>query len=90
MRTEIYANYGMIAHEGKPKYNQYKLSDIADKITIDLPDDLNPTENEVGDILIKLSDTVYLLNDVLEAGAEDKPILRWFDGFKFHARRLTD
>jgi hypothetical protein len=90
MEITIYANYGLLGHEKSPVYKQDKIGDINEKVDIVLPDELNPKENEYGEITVELSGARYPLNGMLRAGKDDKPILVWYDGEKPRTMELKE
>lgn len=52
MKTiEIYAEYGVLAHEKKPVWREGR-SDIWDNYTVEIPEGWETAENEAGDILL--------------------------------------
>lgn len=85
MKVNVYASYGVLAHEKQPVYTVGNPeSDINEKITVDIPEKFSPCENEIGDILVTIDGGIYTLHEVL-TNKGDKPALRWYDG---HFTRL--
>ena len=93
MKTIIYANYGMIAHEKETVYSTAPAQ-INDAIEVDIPE---AYETQDGIIAVDLGGSRYMLSEVLSnsnarglaAAGTDKPILRWYDGQRYRARDIT-
>ncbi len=81
MKTTIYANYGVLAHEKQTAYTvrPHAAATLSEPVTVSIPESVNPCTNEAGEILVTLDGTVHLLSEVL-TNAGDKPVIHWFDG----------
>lgn len=88
MKLSLYKSYGVLAHEGYPVYSVHApASDIFDRITVEVPDELIAGETEAGELLLTLSGVDYPLDDTL-TNVGDFPAIRWSDGERDHFRRL--
>lgn len=79
MKTiEIYACYGITAHEKLPTYRTAP-SEISDKITVKVPDGMDIAENCYGDTLVITADSAKprRLLDILDNTKTGKPCLRY-------------
>jgi len=77
MKLKIIANHGVLAHEKHPAYSiGAKLSDIYDRITVEIPDEYPISESVTGEPLIDLDGRTYLLSEVLTNWG-DMPCIRW-------------
>jgi hypothetical protein len=91
MKTTIYANHGLPAHEKETVYGT-RHGEIYDEITVDIPDAF---ETVSGELAVELSGMTYLLREVLAnanmhgINGSDSPVLRWYDGSNYHTRKLT-
>lgn len=66
METKIYANYGVLAHEKEPVYTRIPIVDeLADELTVVIPDEYMPYETIYGDIAVIISGHKYLLCDAI-------------------------
>lgn len=88
MKIEICKSYGVLGYEKVPFYSLNPASDIYDRITVNVPDDLYAGENAYGDPLVTLSGMTYKLDEVLRNRA-DNPMLAWHDGDKVKYRMLS-
>lgn len=79
-KKQIYASYGVLAHEYKPVYSVDRPASRAyDKIYVSLPEGWAWGENITGQTLIISPDgETYLANDIL-TNLGDKPALKWAD-----------
>ena len=82
----IYANYGLLAHEKRVSFSVAPLCDIADALRVVVPNVSGV--NTVGDPIITLDGTDYLLGELLTS-INDKPALRWVANGSYHTRMLT-
>lgn len=88
MKLSLYKSYGVLAHEGHPVYSVHApASDIFDRITVEVSDELIAGETEAGELLLTLSGVDYPLDDTL-TNAGDAPAICWSDGEKEFFRRL--
>lgn len=78
MTTNIYAHYGVLAHEKQPVYSTAgKQGDLCDKLTVEIP---FPTwRNYMDEIGVTIDGRDYLLDTVLTNWG-DKPAIVWNDG----------
>ena len=84
MRYELFASYGVLAHEKKPVFSDgIPASDFYDVITVDIPDNYSVSKNNFGDTLIDINGTTYMLREVLSNYGTD-PCLQWYDGQKMN------
>lgn len=88
MKIEICKSYGVLGHEKVPYYSLNPASEIYDRITIDVPDDLYAGENAYGDPLVTINGTTYTLDEVLSNNAGN-PMISWYDGDKVRYRILN-
>lgn len=81
MIVEIYANYGVLAHEKETVYTTapHEHATLSEPILINLPDSVSPCENFLGETLVTLDGKIYLLSEVL-SGRKGDVALKWFDG----------
>lgn len=84
MKTlEIYANYGVLAHEKKVIYTYPESKSSAkysEKITVEIPESVKCSENYYGEILLEVpgSHYTYLVRELLSSQL-NKPALAWID-----------
>lgn len=79
---KIYESYGVLAHEKKPVFSvDIPASDAYDEIRVYIPDEVEISENAMGEKLVDIEGNTYLLSEVL-TNFGDKPCLKWFDGKK--------
>lgn len=88
MEIKIYANYGVLAHEKEPVFTVGCPieENLADELTVIIPDEFEPYEAQYGAIALTLSGRKYLLREVLTNRGDD-PVLSWYDG-KEHWKKL--
>lgn len=88
MKVQIYANYGVLAHEYQIIFTAnapHRHSKVSDKITVEIPEEYQPHETTAGEIALHVPGMSwdYLLSEVL--GSMDRmPALTWFDSHKTH------
>ena len=84
MKTTVYCSYNVLAHEKKPFYSvSAPASDISEKVEITIPDEIINGLNELGEPILNLDGTKYLLSEVL-TNAGDAPVLRWYNGHGYN------
>lgn len=81
MKTTIYANYGVLAHEKQTIYTTAPTDEAvySEPITVDIPESFKPGENAFGIVLVEIDGSNWLLGDVLDS-RDDKPCISWYDG----------
>lgn len=83
MYIDLYANYGILAHEKETIFTVGNPSGAAvcyDKYSAEIPQALNPYVTASGSIAIQPKDaTPYLLREALLTTAGGAPALRWWD-----------
>lgn len=87
MKIEICKSYNVLGRENYPVYSTSPASDICDRITVELPDDLYAGKNRAGETLLSLGGATYTLGEVL-TNHWDKPCLLWYDGRSYHQVKL--
>ena len=92
MKTTIYANYGVLAHEYQTIYTAtapHGHAKVSEPVIVEIPDDFKPYHNDYGEVVITVPGMPwpYMLDEVLTTVNGDLPGLRWYDGHKEH--RLT-
>lgn len=87
MRTIIYENFGALAAEKRSVYTIRPMESAvtADRLEVEIPDELYAGENQAGEILLDLNG-IYMLSEVL--GGNEHPTLIWYDGQKRHRKML--
>lgn len=89
MKMKLYESMGVLAHEKKPVYTVAgPASDAWEEILVDVPDEVEISENAMGEKLVDIDGQTYLLQEVL-GNHGDKPCLKWFDGQK-HRRIMLE
>ena len=82
MKTTIYANYGVLAHEKQMIYttSPETTAKFSEPVIVTIPEKFKPYETECSGIAVMLPDQSipYLLSECL-SGKNDKPILTWYD-----------
>lgn len=87
MKVNLYKSYGVLAHEATPFYSvSTPASDICDQITVSIPNAIG--SNSLGEILVEIDGTQYLLGEVL-TDWDGAPALAWFDGATTRHQILT-
>lgn len=82
MKIKLYCNYGVLAHEKTWVYTYgepHHQSDAYSTVIVSIPDDLQPYETNMGDVVVTLDGAKYLLSEALSS-RNDKPCIRWYDG----------
>ena len=84
MRYKLYASYGVLAHEKTPIYSdEAPASEAYSIITVEIPDEYPLSENGLGETLIDIYGSTYLLQEVL-TNSGDRPALKWYDGQSYY------
>lgn len=85
MKTTIYANYGVLAHEKEVVYTTAPTdyATVSEPITVEIPETFHPCENVIGQVLLTIDGSDYLLDEVLTNRGDD-PCISWYDGQEFH------
>lgn len=85
MKTTIYANYGVLAHEKQTIYTTAPTDEAvhSEPVTVDIPDSFKPGKNALDMILVEIDGKNYLLAEVL-CHRDDKPCISWYDGAHSH------
>lgn len=91
MKTTIYANYGVLAHEKQTVYTTNPISDVCDKLTVEIPDSLNPYITVMDEVGIDPDNAGCIgLSDVLTTATGNRPAVRYCDlNGKFNIVALT-
>ena len=80
MKATIYANYGVLGHEKTTVYTAtapHEHATISEKVTVDIPDSLNPYTTVMDEIGIEPENAyTYTLSDILFA-QNDAPAVRY-------------
>lgn len=89
MKTTIYANYGVLAHEYQTIYTvtaPHGHAKVSEQVIVEIPDDFKPYHNEAGEVVVNVPGMPwpYMLGEVLAAVDGELPGLRWYDGRKWH------
>ena len=88
MKVELFASYGVLSHEKEPVFSLVlPASDIYDRVTVDLPDELVVGTNYEGEPLLKLSGMTYRLSEALDNQGHS-PVIQWHDGRQYYSRKL--
>lgn len=89
MKTIIYENWGVLAHEKKAVYTDINITEAYNEIEIVIPDDFTLYETKYGTKIIETPNGYTLkLNDILENRA-DEPVFSWYDdNYKRHILKL--
>lgn len=86
MRTSVYANYGVLAHEYQTIYTAnapHCHATVSDKLEVEIPDEFDPYLNVNGAIVITVPGVQWkhTLDEVI--GCMDSfPAICWYDGSK--------
>lgn len=85
MKTTIYANYGVLAHEKEVIYTTAPTdyATVSEPITVEIPESFKPGKNALDMILVEIDGKNYLLDEVLTNRGDD-PCISWYDGREFH------
>lgn len=94
MKTTIFANYGVLAHEKQVIYTAtapHAHADAAEQVTVDIPEDYHPYETELCGVAVLLGQhkTPYLLNEALVTMQGNRPGLRWYEDGGEHRKMLA-
>lgn len=91
MKTTIYANYGVRAHEKKTVYTTTPISVVCDKLTVEIPASLNPYITVMVEVGIEPDNSwCYGLYEVLTTTTGKRPAVRYYDrDGKMHIEALT-
>ena len=91
METIIYANYGVLAHEKQTVYSPCPISDVHDKLTVEIPESLNPYVTVMGEVGIEPDNSwCYGLSEALTTTTGKRPAVRYCDrDGKLHIVALT-
>ena len=89
MKTTIYANYGVLAHEYQTVYTAtapHGHAKVSEPVIVEIPDDFKPYHNDTGEVVVNVPGIPwpYTLDEVLAAVNGEQPGLRWYDGHKEH------
>lgn len=92
MKTTIYANYGVLAHEYQTIYTAnapHCHATVSDKLEAEIPDEFKPYLNDAEDIVITIPGMPwpYMLNEVI-GDADGSPAICWYDGSNHHKTML--
>lgn len=80
MKTTIYANYGVLAHEKQTVYSTCPISDVHDKLTVEIPESLNPYTTVMGEIGVEPADSgCFGLCEVLTTTRGNCPAVKYVD-----------
>lgn len=80
MKTTIYANYGVLAHEKQTVYTTNPISDVCDKLTVEIPDSLNPYITVMDEVGIEPDNAgCNGISEVLTTAAGNRPAVRYCD-----------
>lgn len=91
MKTTIYANYGVLAHEKQTVYSTSPISEVYDKLTVEIPASLNPYTTVLREVGIEPDNArCNGLSEVLTTTKGNRPAVRYcdYDG-KLHIVALT-
>lgn len=85
MKTTIYANYGILAHEKQTIYTTAPtdLATVSEPVTVEIPARFAPGLNGFDEVVLTIGNTDYLLGEILSHQG-NKPALRWYDGNAYH------
>ena len=92
MKTTIYANYGLLAHEKQTVFSVVPRGEVYDKLTVDIPESLHPYVTAALEEVGIEPDNSYaaLLSDSLTCRPGGKPAVRYVDRTgKIHIVALT-
>lgn len=80
MTTTIYANYGVLAHEKQTVYTTNPISDVCDKLTVEIPASLNPYITVMDEVGIEPDNSgCNGLSEVLTTTTGNRPAVRYCD-----------
>lgn len=80
MKTTIYANYCALAHEKQTVYTTNPISDVCYKLTVEIPDSLNPYITVMDEIGIEPDNAGFNgLSEVLNTATGNIPAVRYCD-----------
>ena len=80
MKTTIYANYGVLAHEKQTVYSTSPISDVYDKLTVEIPATLNPYTTMMDEVGIEPDNAMCNgLSEVLTTTTGKRPAVRYCD-----------
>ena len=80
MKTIIYANYGVLAHEKQTVYTTAPISDVYDKLTVEIPTRLNPYITVMDEVGIEPEKAMCNgLSEVLTTTKGNRPAIRYCD-----------
>ena len=80
MKTTIYANYRALAHEKQTVYTTNPISDVCYKLTVEIPDSLNPYITVMDEIGIEPDNAgCNGLSEVLTTATGNRPAVRYCD-----------
>ena len=89
MKTTIYANYGVLAHEYQTVYTAtapHGHAKVSEQVIVEIPDDFKPYHNEIGEVIVNVPGMPwpYTLAEVLTTINGDAPGLCWYDSHQSH------
>lgn len=89
MKTTIYANYGVLAHEKQTIYTTTPTDEAvySEPITVDIPESFEPWKDRFDRVLVTINGKPCYLYEVLYH-RNDKPCINWFDGAHLHYTAL--
>lgn len=80
METTIYANYGVLAHEKQTVYSTSPVSDVHEKLTVEIPASLNPYTTVMGEVGIEPDGYGCTgLAEVLTTTRGNRPAVKYMD-----------
>ena len=93
MNLEIFANYGVLAHEYQTIYTctaPHVHAAASDRVVVEIPDELIAGRNYLDILLIKIPGEAWPcpLPDML-ASWGGRPCLIWYDGHTTHRKMLS-
>ncbi len=81
MKTTIYANYGILAHEYQTIYTTTPTDEAvcSEPITVDIPESFEPWKDRFDRVMVTIKGKPCYLCDALYH-RNNKPCISWFDG----------
>lgn len=91
MKTAIYANYGVLAHEYRVVYtanNPHVHADHAEQLIVEIPEKYQPYTTVENSVAMIIGGIHYMLSEVLAATSAENPCIMWYNESGRHIERL--
>lgn len=90
-KIELFANYGVLAHEKQPCFTygvEHNFADYSEKITVEIPEDFEILETQTGlSVKVPEMNFTYDINEIL-GNIKNEPCFTWYDGNVTRRKKL--